>query len=327
MTCKHCEKDIPIHRIPTDSEYCCPEHRAAGAIRQLPGFLDDGLDAPVPTGSPDSNSNSEPQFPASLSPVCLGPNLCPVTSAPGRAIFRGRTAVCCALCLAVVPLLAVTVAYSPATKASSLAPTFGERVRQAVRDRASVDLAENFGDDLRHWVGPGGLPQNWSYDASGFVRPGQLALYIKSIPLSDYRMEFRGLIERQSLSFAYRAMDFDNYYAARVTIVTPGPIPEVALERYAVINGKAGPRTQLRLPFTVRADTLYNVQVEARGDRFVTRINDQFVDSFTDSRLASGGVGFFSGSGESARICWLRIVDRDDLFGKICSLFASRFDY
>jgi hypothetical protein len=306
MNCQHCEKDTVIDQVPTDTEDCCQEKRSVAAIRQ------------------------QPEFPASLSLVCLGQNLCPLTSAPataGRASFPGRPAVCCALCLAVVPLLAVTVAYSPATKASSLAPTFGERVRQAVRDRASVDLAENFGDDLRHWVGSGGLPQNWSYDASGFVRPGQLALYIKSIPLSDYRMEFRGLIERQSLSFVYRAMDFDNYYAARITIVTPGPIPEVALERYAVINGKTGPRTQVRLPFQVRADTLYNVQVEARGDRFVTRINNQLVDSFTDSRLASGGVGFFSGSGESARICWLRIVDRDDLFGKICSLFASRFDY
>ncbi len=152
MNCQHCEKDIPMDQVPTDTEDCCQEKRPVAAIRQ------------------------QPVFPASLSQVCLGQNLCPLTSAPaaaGKASFPGRPAVCCALCLAVVPLLAVTVAYSPATKASSLAPTFGEKIRQAVRDRASVDLAENFGDDLRHWVGPGGLLQNWSYDASGFVRPGQ----------------------------------------------------------------------------------------------------------------------------------------------------------
>jgi hypothetical protein len=226
-----------------------------------------------------------------------------------------------------VPLLAVTVAYSPTTSASSPAPTFGGKIRQAVRQRASVDLSEDFGDNLRRWAGSGGLPQSWAHDSAGFVLPGTLALYIQSIPLSDYRMEFRGVIERRSLSFAYRAMDFDNYYAASITVVKPGPIPEVALERYAVIDGEAGPRTQVTLPFAVRADTLYDVQVEAHGNQFVIRINDQFVDSFTDSRLPSGGVGFFSGSGESARICWLRIVDRDDLLGKICSLFTSRFDY
>jgi hypothetical protein len=223
--------------------------------------------------------------------------------------------------------MAVTRAYSPSERSANSTPALWPSIVRAVRDRASVDLTENFGDDLQRWAGPDGLPQNWSRDSAGSVRPGQLALYIKSIPLSDYRMEFRGLIERKSLSFAYRAADFDNYYAASVTVVSPGPIPEVALERYAVIAGKASPRTQVRLPFSVRADTLYTVQVEVQGNRFATFVNDQFVDSFTDSRLPSGGVGFFSGSDESARICWLRIVHQDDSFGKVCSFFASRFGY
>jgi hypothetical protein len=223
--------------------------------------------------------------------------------------------------------MAVTAAYSPAMSASSPSSSFGGKIRQAFRDRASVDLTENFGDNLRRWAGSDGAPQSWAHDSSDFALPGQLALYIQSMPLSDYRMEFRGVIERKSLSFVYRAKDFDNYYAASLTVVKPGLIPEVALERYAVIDGVAGPRTQVKLLFPVRSDTIYNVQVDAQGNRFVTRINDQLVDSFTDSRLPSGGVGFFSGSGQSARICWLRIVDRDDLFGKICSLFTSRFDY
>jgi hypothetical protein len=367
MTCRHCEKDIPIHRVLKDREYCCPEHRSVhldqlnrlglaillhhaprpnpepAAIRRLPGFQDDSLPAAAPTGSPDSESSSAPQLLASLSLVSPGQSTCPAASVPAtaspgdpalvraalepKAIILRRPAVCLAICLAVVPLLAVTVvAYSPTTRVSSPPPTLGGKIRQAVRDRASVDLTEDFSDNLQRWAGPGGLPQSWSYDSAGFVRPGQLGLYIKSVPLSDYRMEFRGLIERKSLSFAYRAMDFDNYYAASITVVKPGPITEVVLERYAVINGQAGPRIQMRLP-SARADTIYTVQVEARGNQFVTRINDEFVDSFTDSRLPSGGVGFFSGSDESARICWLRIVDRDDTLGKICSLFSSRFDY
>ena len=242
-------------------------------------------------------------------------------------IFIRRPAVCLALCLAVLPLMAVTRAYSPAKDAKTAEPALWPAIRQAVRDRARVDLTEDFGNDLQRWAGPGGLPQNWYRDSAGSARPGQLALYIKSIPLSDYRMEFRGLIDRKSLSFAYRAVDFDNYYAASLTIANPGPMPEVALERYVVINGKAGPRTQVRLPFSVRADTLYTVQVEVQGNRFATFVNDQFVDAFTDSRLPSGGVGFFSGPDASARICWLRVVDRDDALGKLCSVFASRFDY
>ncbi len=63
-----------------------------------------------------------------------------------------------------------------------------------------------------------------------------------------------------------------------------------------------------------------------QGNRFATFVNDQFVDSYSDSRLPSGGVGFFSESDESARICWLRIVDQDDSLGRSAS-FQIRFDY
>ncbi len=134
-----------------------------------------------------------------------------------------------------VPLMAVTRAFA-AEGCDHPGPALWPTILQAVRDRATIDLTEDFGDNLQRWAGPAGPPQNWSRDSAGSVRPGHLALYIKSIPLSNYRMEFRGLIDSKSLSFAYRALDFENYYAARLTIVSPGPIPEVALERYAVIG-------------------------------------------------------------------------------------------
>src|SRR2546426_12197154 len=93
----------------------------------------------------------------------------------------------------------------------------------------------------------------------------------------------------------------NNYHAARMIILQPRPIPQVALERWAVINGQAGRRTWVLLPFSVRMDTIYNIQVEAQRNHFITRINEQFVDAFDDSRLPSG-VGFFSSARESARI-------------------------
>jgi hypothetical protein len=304
-----------------------------GIVRDIPSHDDNVVNATTPSDAPDSKNDNAPQVQVSLSTGSAGQNFCPEATAPEVAqpakpvIFIRRPAVYLALCLAVLPLMAVTRAYSPAKNATTNAPGLWPTILQAVRDRATVDLTEDFGDDLQRWAGPSGLPENWSRDSAGSVRPGQLALYVKSIPLSDYRMEFRGLIDRKSLSFAYRAVDFDNYYAASLTVVNPGSIPEVALERYAVIDGKAGPRTQVRLPFSVRADTLYTVRVEVQGNRFATFVNDQFVDSFTDSRLPSGGVGFFSASDESARICWLRIVDRDDSLGKLCAFFTTRFDY
>jgi hypothetical protein len=229
------------------------------------------------------------------------------------------------LCLGVaLGMVATAVAYAPGRRVPGSASGW-QLLRDAVRARASVKLDEDFGDDLRRWAVRSGQLQDWTRDDAGFIRPRQLAIYIKSVPLTDYRMDFLGLIDRKGLGFVYRAMDFDNYYAARITILQSGPLPEVVLERYAVINGHAGPRTRVKLPFAVRMDTLYTVQVEAQGDHFVTRINGEFIDAFSDGRLPSGGVGFFSTASESARIRGLRVTDRDDLFGEICSSLAPRF--
>src|SRR5258708_10635144 len=80
-----------------------------------------------------------------------------------------------------------------------------QSLRKAIRAHASVELAEDFDEGLRHWAGSRGQPQNWVSDRASFVHPGRLAIYIKSVPLTDYRLEFLGLIERQSLGFVYRA--------------------------------------------------------------------------------------------------------------------------
>ena len=363
MNCQLCGSNIPFHRTLRDREYCCVQHRsthreevnrlglgmlmrhaiptksdvASGAglpPAECPG---DGAPPPACAGSLESKDSGVLPHPAPIKPpasqdspaVSAGATPSRSTSSerrPERARLFGRPVLCSALCLSVaVPLVAATVAYSPSLGVLGSAAARWQSLREAVRARASVELAEDFGDDLRRWAARRGQPENWVHDGPGFIHPSQLAIYIKSVPLADYRMEFLGLIDRNGLGFVYRAMDFDNYYAARITILQPGPIPEVALERYTVVNGHAGPKTQVKLPFAVRLDTLYAVQVEARGDRFVIRINDQLVDAFSDGRLPSGGIGFFSAAGDSARIRSLRVTDRDDLVGKICSSFAPRF--
>src|SRR5438105_700753 len=118
--------------------------------------------------------------------------------------FRCRPPYSIALLLAVtVPVIAVTT-HRPAPGGLSR-----NSILDAVRARASVELAEDFRTDLRHWTGPNGQSESWSIDAAGLGRPGRLALYINSVPLANYRAEFLGSVERKSLGFAYRAMDFD----------------------------------------------------------------------------------------------------------------------
>ncbi|MBI3470340.1 MAG: hypothetical protein HY013_03175 [Candidatus Solibacter usitatus] len=199
-----------------------------------------------------------------------------------------------------------------------------ENLRSAIRNRASLRLVEDFRSGLSGWFGPGGWSKDWSYDQAGFLRPGKIGLLRQSMPLTNYRMEFLGQIERKSLGWVFRASDPDNYYAAKITITKPGPLPTADLVRFAVTAGQPGPRSSVSLPFSIRNDTIYQVQMEVKGDSFSARVNGQMVDAWTDNRFRTGGVGFMSEQGDLARVRWLRVSDRDDFIGRICSYLSAR---
>ena len=71
--------------------------------------------------------------------------------------------------------------------------------------------------------------------------------------------------------------------------------------------------------FQIREDIIYRVTEVVEGDRFSTFVNGQMVDSWSDPRLQTGGVGFYADKGEVSRLRWLQIVDRDDFVGWLCS--------
>jgi hypothetical protein len=77
-------------------------------------------------------------------------------------------------------------------------------VRQTVAQRAAVSLNEDFRTGLEEWQTRGDLSTAWSFDSNGFVRPTTLALYRPSIGLTDYEMEFLGLIDKKALSWVLR---------------------------------------------------------------------------------------------------------------------------
>ena len=135
-------------------------------------------------------------------------------------------------------------------------------------------------------------------------------------------MEFLGQIERRSMGWVVRAVDLRNYYALKLTIVGDGPEPEVALVRYPVINGVAGPASQQILPLDVRSDTVYRVQTEVRDDYYAVIVQGKVVDSWTDARLKRGSIGLFSSKGELARVRWVGVWHQYDTLGRLCALLA-----
>jgi hypothetical protein len=199
----------------------------------------------------------------------------------------------------------------------------GDLIRLTIQRRAVYEVGDNFHAGLASWEGKG-FSKSWAYDKEGFVRPGRLALYKPSHDMSDYKVEFLTQIERKSVGWVFRAEDEQNYYAMKLAVTEPGPRPLVALVRYAVVDGKRESHGETPLQVMMHNNRPYRVSVDVKGNRFLTSIEGQVVDSWSDDRLKSGGVGLFSEGSEKARVYWLKVTKNSDFLGKLCSILVPK---
>ena len=195
-------------------------------------------------------------------------------------------------------------------------------VKQTLSDRAGVALNEDFRSGLDDWQMRGNRATAWSFDANGFVRPASLALYRPSMGLADYEMQFLGLIDKKALSWVVRARDFDNYYVMKLVVLKPGPLPTLGITRYAVIDGKAQNRVDTLAPIEARPDMLYRVSLDVHDDTYLLALQGKIVDTWTEPRLARGGIGFFSARGEESRLRWVQVTHQYDMLGRLCAYLA-----
>jgi hypothetical protein len=189
--------------------------------------------------------------------------------------------------------------------------------------RAAFEIQDDFRSGLSQWTGGPDWAKTWSYDGTGFARPGQLALFSTSLPLTDYRLEFTAQIERKAVAWVFRATDRSNYYAMKLVESKQGAAPVLFIVRYAVIAGRERSKTELPLPVTPSARTLLHVRQEIRGAQFTTYLEGAIIDTWSDSSLARGGVGFFSDAGESAYVRSIEVAQNDDALGRLSSYLAS----
>jgi hypothetical protein len=150
-------------------------------------------------------------------------------------------------------------------------------------------------------IGGGGWTTTWGADTPT-NKGKQISIYRPSMTMPDYRFEFRGQIERKALGWIFRASNPKNYYVMKLEIIKPGANPLVALVKYAVIDGKETTRTQVMLPNEVKADSVYQVRLDASGDKFTTYVQGKLVDYWTDNRIKLGGAGFYTETGERSQI-------------------------
>jgi hypothetical protein len=151
-------------------------------------------------------------------------------------------------------------------------------------------------------MGEGGWVEGWGGDPSGVRSGRQITIYRPSLKLSDYRVEFQASIETQSIGWVFRAGDPDNYYAMKLTEVSSGLSPKVALFKYLVINGRQTQVGRVPVDLTVRADTLFNIRTDVQGPQFSTYIQGQRADVWTDDQLKVGGVGFLNEREERGKV-------------------------
>jgi len=198
----------------------------------------------------------------------------------------------------------------------------GGSLRESIQSRATIRIENDFSAGMDGWYGGRDWAKSWTRDPAGFVRAGQLALYRPTLQLSDYRLEFFGQVAGRSVCWVFRAADLQNYYATKLVVVNPGPLPQMALVRYQVIGGQESQSVQIPIRMVLHNGRPYRIQQTVEGSGFTTAIEGQVVDFWTDDRLRAGGVGFFGEKEDRPHIYWMKVINNDDFWGKLCGTIA-----
>ena len=293
-----------------DQQYCCSAHRQEARSASAALARDEDDQEPW---SVSKSHNKKPSKPASASQTA--------------SIFAFLT-----VGALLVAALLMPSGGGSAIPAVSLDPTvkrglierFGDVIGGAVRSTAPVTLHHDFSTGWSDWS-VANLHVPTSLDDPhrlASVSLPSLRIWERSTALQNYQLEFSGEIEKKSLSWAFRATDAQNYYATKLLITRPGSIPNAALARYVVMNGREWDRVQLPLPLTLEKGGNYRVRMTIQDDHFITFLNGQVISSWSDNRLRRGGVGFFADDQDPQQVAWVSLSERDSLLGKVLTYFS-----
>ena len=318
MLCFLCGKDIGWLRSMVDRQYCSPQHRKEARLASAVVFREEEDDdqelwsvsrsKQKHSGQPDGASHQTASIFAFLTLAAL----LIAMLMPGNGTEPSPT---------YTPL-----SLDAGAKRGVLARS-GDAIGAMIRNAAPVTLHHDFQGGLKDWstvalrtAAKVDDPHDWK--TPSVVVPGSLRLWTRSTLLKNYQMEFQGEIERKSLSWAFRASDSENYYAAKIQITRPGPLPNADLVRYVMLKGRELDRVQLPLPLTLERGGDYRVRVTVQDDRFVTYLNGQVISAWTDKRLKRGGVGFFSDADDAQKIAWVNVSEHDSFIGQMLAHFS-----
>jgi len=129
--------------------------------------------------------------------------------------------------------------------------------------------------------------------------PRWISVVSGSMNLTDFRMEFQRPAGAKPIGWVFRARDSKNYYAMRLELVkSAAGSSSVVMKRFAVIDGRDQPVTEIPVTVAIQPGAMYKVRTEALGNTFTTWIADRKIDEWTDARLGGGGVGLYNDRAE-----------------------------
>jgi hypothetical protein len=319
MLCFLCGKKIGFFRSLADQHYCCVAHRQESRLASAQALRDEEeLDLWAV-----SKSKKKPARPGA-------PN------GQTASVFAFLTVGALLVAAFLMPGPGPGSAFPPVSLDSGvkrgLFQRMGDSVGDVVRSRAPITLHQDFRAGWTDWTSASlrRVVDDPRHDFSSRVDDPRimsaaapvLKIWKKSTSLQNYQMEFAGQIEKKSLSWAFRAADAKNYYATKIVITKPGPLPNAGLVRYAMMDGREWDRVQMPLPLTLERGGNYRVRVSVQDDRFITYLNGQVISSWSDKRLHRGGVGFFDDADDPQRVSWVSVSERDSFLGRMLAHFS-----
>ena len=301
-----------------DQQYCSAEHRKEARLASAQALRDEDDQEPWSVAknkkkNPGKSSASAGQTASVFAFLTVGALLVAALVLPGPSGSAYPQ----------VPSLDQAVKRGPIDRV-------GDAFAGLVRSQAPITLHDDFTKGLKDWTtvatrnlpkvdDPKGISLS---SAPNIVHPGSLRIWNRSVSLQNYQLEFKGELERKSLSWAFRASDPKNYYATKIVITKPGPLPNAGLVRYVMMNGRVWDQVQLPIPVTLERGGNYKVRVSVQDDRFITYLNGQVISSWSDKRLHRGGIGFFSDEDDPQKVDWVSLSERDSFLGRVLAHFS-----
>jgi hypothetical protein len=154
--------------------------------------------------------------------------------------------------------------------------------------------------------GGGWVRESTSGADSGAKQARQLILYQPSLNAANGKLEFTWKVDAPGVGWIFRATDVANYYAVRIKVLSHAPSLKLSVEHFTVHLGNEGSHSEKVLLFP-RNDPALRVRMDVAGPSFTLYLQGNAVDYWTDTRLTSGGFGFYEEWHQAAEVRSVRM--------------------